>query len=1038
MRRSVRIQERDDRRVREKREREEQERNAPLNNNRVPKRLTRQPFRQAKKKKKFHHDAVCHSSSHLLKMPVDMILYLLEFLGPSLAKMEQASKSFYQLIRGPHSPYRFLYYNLMALHCPVDPLEIAEEERVIHAPVLPTVRKNTAVVNKDSRELKVSDWKASLLYVHKSYEVCTICGEAGDPIPLWEVRLCRFCVVRQLINKSALYAFMLSQREIEVLKPWKTYVYDLGIPCTFYLRKHLDHLRRQKWSECTKNLDKVVAYRQTMKFTMENTKRKRKQREQEEAFAQRTQSIIKCFCGLKLKPDLSVMDEWWFPKELKLEIHEYISNKTNNSLARKRLRLSMDQQNNNNNSSSSGGSSNSSNSATPSVGGKNKAQRKSLQEIVHELETVVVPRVERLTELESSLMHDGIVVEKLRVDLDLKTRRIYDDFILGNQNHDGEFPLTAARTRAEILTHFKREKIFEGSVHNTWKNSITKDDFLCKELEGSKFLRDAREWWARRGKKPPPERCGDSYLARVRKRQVWLKADMTMIRNQETWRRQLLERKLREKIDWYFTDLPDYINSLRSIYEKNLDRRMRNREIFWTKGLSTCLEMIEPPDRLEQMYRGYEDFIKNCNGFCQTDEGYCGCLEYAAKDIIRANTILRRKDWIDERLKIHLGTDYKGPEHLICPEAREEYRFAVKKDIPVPKKAAVMYIVRAEEFMKRLLAEVPTFTPEHITQQAQDCYKRCLGLMADFYDPPRRPSSSTQFAASSYFYTIDKANRQRPSIEETIAKIKNFEKIRLERLELVDRAAKEARLSPSFWNKAMVKRPMDGVTFQTRVRWIVDNGWFSLNQLAQAWVYDQDRVPLSQLLPFIEEKVKQMERDKRKEDIASRIKDDPEFQAIFKKIDEDAEFFLRASYEIGTIYKVSNLYRAHVDDVKSGIDPDKVVRQVVELIRDVKTGVISKSSLFVADREKFAEEDDDDDDDQNMLNGGNGNVINPTVAAVITPLTTNNNANNVVTINVTTGNQIVTAINAAVALSNLQSLINQSANGITNASNSRP
>ncbi|CAG8464527.1 1869_t:CDS:10 [Ambispora gerdemannii] len=995
MRRSIRIQERDDRRDREKREREEHERNAPHNNNRVPKRLARQPFRQAKKKKNFHHDVICHSSSHLLKMPVDMILYLLEFLGPSLAKMEQVSKSFYQLIRGPHSPYRFLYHNLMALHC-IDPFDITDEERVIHAPVLPTVRKSTSIGNKDSRELKFVE-----TYKYYVTEVCTICGEAGDPIPIWEVRLCRFCVVRQLINKSALYAFMLSQREIEVLKPWKTYVYDLGIPCTFYLRKHLDHLRRQKWSECTKNLDKEVTHRQTMKFTMDNTKRKRKQEEQEAAFTQRTKGILKCFFDLQLKPDLSVMDEWWFPKELKLEIHEYISNKTNNSLARKRLRLSMDQQNNNNSSSSSG-SSNSNNSAVPSTGGKSKAQRKSLQEIVHELETVVVPRVERLTELENSLMRDGIAVEKLRVDLDLKTRRIYDDFILGNQNHDSEVPLTAARTRAEILAHFKREKIFEGSVHNTWKNSITKDDFLCKELEGSKFLRDAREWWARRGKKPPPERCGDSYLARVRKRQVWLKADMTMIRNQETWRRQLLERKLREKIDWYFTELPEYINLLREIYEKNLDRRMRNREIFWTKGLSTCLEMIEPPDRLEQMYRGYEDFIKNCNGFCQTDDGYCGCLEYAAKDIIRANTILRRKDWIDEKLKMYLDTDYKGPEHLICPEAREEYRFAVKKDIPVPKKAAVMYIVRAEKFMKRLLAEVPTFTPEHITQQTQDCYKRCLGLMADFYDPPRRPSSSTQFAASSYFYTIDKANRQRPSIEETIAKIKSFERNRLDRLELVDRAAKEARLSPSFWNKAMVKRPMDGVTFQTRVRWIVDNGWFSLNQLAQAWVYDQDHVPLSQLLPFIEEKVKQMERDKRKEDIASRIKDDSEFQTIFKKIDEDAEFFLRASYEIGTIYKVSNLYKAHVDDVKSEVDPDKVVRQVVDLIKDVKTG--------------------------NMLNGGNGNVINPTVAAVITPTT-----NNVVTINVTAGNPIV-----ASALSNLHSLINQSANGITNASSSRP
>jgi hypothetical protein len=35
-----------------------------------------------------------------------------------------------------------------------------------------------------------------------------------------------------------------------------------------------------------------------------------------------------------------------------------------------------------------------------------------------------------------------------------------------------------------------------------------------------------------------------------------------------------------------------------------------------------------------------------------------------------------------------------------------------------------------------------------------------------------------------------------------------------------------------------------------------------------------------------------------------RIKVHPEYQAIFTEIDEDAEFFLRDTYEISTIYKV--------------------------------------------------------------------------------------------------------------------------------------
>ncbi|CAG8750630.1 380_t:CDS:1, partial [Cetraspora pellucida] len=80
----------------------------------------------------------------------------------------------------------------------------------------------------------------------------------------------------------------------------------------------------------------------------------------------------------------------------------------------------------------------------------------------------------------------------------------------------------------------------------------------------------------------------------------------------------------------------------------------------------------------------------------------------------------------------------------------------------------------------------------------------------------------------------------------------------------------------------------------------------------------------------------------------------------------------------------------HVEDVKPGIDPNKVVRQVIDLIRDVKTGVISKSSLFVADRERFAEEDDDDDDNTGgVINVGGGAVNNGGVNVNNNNITTN-------------------------------------------------
>jgi len=123
--------------------------------------------------------------------------------------------------------------------------------------------------------------------------------------------------------------------------------------------------------------------------------------------------------------------------------------------------------------------------------------------------------------------------------------------------------------------------------------------------------------------------------------------------------------------------------------------------------------MKEPPEQLKQMYCDYEDFIKNCNGFCSTDDGYCGCLECmycqdnikkfrfdcflfinlifsnfffifflkkldAAKDIIRANAILRRKEWMDAKLSAYKEIDYQGPDLLLCPEAKDEYHYAAR------------------------------------------------------------------------------------------------------------------------------------------------------------------------------------------------------------------------------------------------------------------------------------------------------------------------------------------------------------------------
>jgi hypothetical protein len=227
-----------------------------------------------------------------------------------------------------------------------------------------------------------------------------------------------------------------------------------------------------------------------------------------------------------------------------LILFQYISNKTNNSLARKRLRLSL------------GASSPSSSSSSADLIAKAKATRKSLDDIVSDLKNIVVPRHERLNDINEHLRQDGINVDKLRVTLDLKTRRIYDDYVIsGNGTSTRDClasispyspsyslsplspsplsllpysypsaasslfipPLTSLdRTRIEIQLFFNRDHVFDESVKNTWSTSIMQDDFLLCDLDPQKFLRDAKEWWARRGKKPPAERCGELYLARVR------------------------------------------------------------------------------------------------------------------------------------------------------------------------------------------------------------------------------------------------------------------------------------------------------------------------------------------------------------------------------------------------------------------------------------------------------------------------------------------------------------------------------------------
>jgi len=170
--------------------------------------------------------------------------------------------------------------------------------------------------------------------------------------------------------------------------------------------------------------------------------------------------------------------------------------------------------------------------------------------------------------------------------------------------------------------------------------------------------------------------------------------------------------------------------------------------------------------------------------------------------------------------------------------------------------------------MQRLLNEIPTFSLDLITFSAREHYRACVGeFPTDLY-----VTCNNRFIFD-YSHPSDAINYfiSDPELDSAIEKIKECERIRISRLEMVDRAAKEAKLPLTYWNKSLIKRPNENnSSFAQRVRWIAGNEWFSFNQLAQAWIYDETQLPFSELVPFIERRAKTMEHEKRKEDIQAR------------------------------------------------------------------------------------------------------------------------------------------------------------------------
>ncbi|RUS35550.1 hypothetical protein BC938DRAFT_478867, partial [Jimgerdemannia flammicorona] len=178
--------------------------------------------------------------SPLGRLPIDVLLYFLEaldghlrdiahipyhaFTGPSLAQMESTCRQLNLFIsRYQRTLYRGLFHSFAYQY------ELEGIDMRVHAPLwlgkskqLLQQRMTTNGGTGNWSEDKVCDWKIQfaetyVYYVGMRCSVCLCNLEVGMSYYAWEVDMCKYCAVRNLINKGSLRAFGLTEADVKQL-----------------------------------------------------------------------------------------------------------------------------------------------------------------------------------------------------------------------------------------------------------------------------------------------------------------------------------------------------------------------------------------------------------------------------------------------------------------------------------------------------------------------------------------------------------------------------------------------------------------------------------------------------------------------------------------------------------------------------------------------------------------------------------------------------------------------------------------------------
>ncbi|RUS15530.1 hypothetical protein BC937DRAFT_92346 [Endogone sp. FLAS-F59071] len=798
--------------------------------------------------------------------PTEVLLYFLETLdGPTLAQMESTCRQLNSFINHyRRTLYCGLYNSISSEH--------QLNDTYVRAPLWPgknakkTHQKAPAdYENGDFSEDKVYDWK---LQVRESLRItlidpfyfsnqfadtytfyviglrCAVCRtklQVGAPYYTWEIDMCKFCAVRNLINKGSLRMFGLTEADVVNVKAWHTTIWTIGVEtkCIFYFRKHLELIVLQKKLAGVK-----PRTRRTISggLTDDTEKKKRKVEEvaaEEELRRKKVDAVLKKK-GLRVT-DLNTI---WFPKVLKHEFDEYITGKTDPSLKRQRTR----QRRQLNRAAAMASTivpatgaavlATATTSSTPPAKPNKtvKSLKRSISALADDAEEYV-PKKKRYVAITTAIKKAGFDFERDVEDAYQGHKALWKvkDFLaIDDAPFRTDTDVTkledAATVAREVVKILDDERCFRETILETFEGEeACKIEWVRKQCDFDRFYRKAREWW---------------------------------------------------------------------------HSRARNIDVHRWSSYSN----VELPAELNPMIRTFEDHVRGYSHNFENTQAV-GARILRHQRFVSKTRALRRRIF-DSNDVLRSATDQK----LQSPKATAIFNIALNSGSyqsyssilrilsKIPKSpryqnAAITFIQRAETFHRKLQRFCPKFTIERATRLAADDYNLYVGDVDRILHPDRSALTSSSSSRTWVSGGGDPAER-------FIKAIRAQEKELNSRIAQVQKLIVEYGLKPKYFSVTKVNRSatLSGISFQ---------------DTANKWIYSAPFCGnVDKLIPALIKEVERQTKELRQLEVRDSL---------------------------------SRKYHQYVSELAADVTADDAVTDVIGLLRDLKTGKITKSAAVVAE-----------------------------------------------------------------------------------------